>query len=98
MLQDLEAGFQHGAQEVVDMSKGRVEFEHSDAALQAKVDLADARDGLERCAQGREIFGGEIADGEDRGFCAHRSFLVETLTNLTSLRNHAAAFGAAKSL
>jgi len=81
MLQDLKSCLQHGAQEVVDMRQGRVEFEYGDVALQVEVDLADAGHGLERRAQGREIFHGEIADGEDRGFCAHRIFLVETLPN-----------------
>jgi len=32
-LQHLEAGFEHGAQEIVDVRLGGVELEHGDAAL-----------------------------------------------------------------
>jgi hypothetical protein len=91
-LQNLKAGFQHGAQEIVDVRLGGVELEDGDAALQAEVDLADTRHGLERFAQGLQIFDFEIADGEDGGFRAHRSYLGETLTNLTRLRNRRAPF------
>ena len=83
MLQDLKAGFQYGAQEIVDVRLGGVELEHGDAALQAEFDLADTGHGLKSLAQGRQVFSFEIADGEDGGFRAHRSHLGETLTNLT---------------
>ena len=98
MLQDLEAGFQHGAQEIVDVRLGGVELEHGDAALQAEFDLADTGHGLESLAQGRQVFGFEIADGKNGGFRAHECSLGETLTNPTRLRNRRAAFRSTVSL
>jgi len=83
MLQDLEAGLQRRAQEIVDVRLGGVELEHGDAAFQAEVDLADAGQGFECLAQGRQVFRFEIADRQDGGFRAHVSCLGETLTNLT---------------
>ena len=83
MLQNLEAGFEHGAHEVVDMRLGGIELKYGDAALYAEVDLADAGNSLKRFAQGRQILGFEIADRENGDFRAHQCSLGETLTNLT---------------
>jgi hypothetical protein len=53
---------------------------------------------LESLAQGRQVFGFEIADGKNGGFRAHECSLGETLTNPTRLRNRRAAFRSTVSL
>jgi hypothetical protein len=53
---------------------------------------------LESLAQGRQVFGFEIADGKNGGFRAHGSSLGETLTNPTRLRNRRAALRSSISL
>ena len=69
------------------MRLARIEVEDGDAALHAKVDLLHAGQRFERLAQHGQVFGFEIGDGKNGGFCAHRTKVVSNLTNPTRLRN-----------